>query len=32
MMEEVNLTKIYGKHFYKCHNEPPVQQKYDNKI
>jgi hypothetical protein len=25
MMEEVNLTKIYCKHFCKCHNVPPVQ-------
>jgi hypothetical protein len=22
----VNLTRICCKHFYKCHNEPPVQQ------
>jgi hypothetical protein len=26
----VNLTKIYCKHFCKCHNMPPAQQ-YDNK-
>jgi hypothetical protein len=22
----INLTKMYCKHFYKCHNVPPVQQ------
>jgi hypothetical protein len=22
----INLTKIYCKHFCKCHNVPPVQQ------
>jgi hypothetical protein len=22
----VNLTKIYCKHFCKCHNVPPIQQ------
>jgi hypothetical protein len=31
MMEGVNLTKMYCKHFYKCHNVPPVQKQYDNK-
>jgi hypothetical protein len=29
MMERVNLTKIYCKHFCKCHNVPP-EQLYDN--
>jgi hypothetical protein len=24
MMEGVNLTKIYCKNFYKCHNVPPI--------
>jgi hypothetical protein len=22
----MNLTKIYCRHFYKCHSVPPVQQ------
>jgi hypothetical protein len=26
MMEGVNSTIIYCKHFCKCHNVPPVQQ------
>jgi hypothetical protein len=26
MMEGMNLTMIYCKHFYKCHNVPPVQE------
>jgi hypothetical protein len=26
----VNLTKIYCKHFHKCHNVLPVQQHDDN--
>jgi hypothetical protein len=26
MMEGVNLTNIYCKHFCKCYNIPPVQQ------
>jgi hypothetical protein len=26
MMEGVNLTMIYYKNVYKCHNVPPVQQ------
>jgi hypothetical protein len=26
MMEEVNLAKIYYKHFYKSDSVPPVQQ------
>jgi hypothetical protein len=25
---DVNLTKMYCKHFYNCHNVPPVQLKY----
>jgi hypothetical protein len=29
MMEGVNLTKVYCKHFCKHHNVPPVQQQYD---
>jgi hypothetical protein len=27
----VNLTKIYCKHFLKCHNVHPAQQQCDNK-
>jgi hypothetical protein len=30
-MEGVNLIMIYCKHFCKCHNVSPAQQKYDNK-
>jgi hypothetical protein len=30
VMEGVNLTKIYCKHFCKCHDGPPAQQPYDN--
>jgi hypothetical protein len=28
-MEGVNSTMTYSKNFYKSHNIPPVQQKYD---
>jgi hypothetical protein len=31
MMEGVNSTMTYRNNFCKCHNIPPVQQKYDNK-
>jgi hypothetical protein len=30
MIEGVNLTKMYCKHFCKCHNEPWVQQTFGN--
>jgi hypothetical protein len=30
MIEGINLTKTYCKHFCKCHSVLPVQQEYDN--
>jgi hypothetical protein len=32
MMEGVNLSKIYCKHFCKCHSVYPVQQLHDKII
>jgi hypothetical protein len=31
MMERVNSSMMYSKNFYKYHDVPSVQQKYDNK-
>jgi hypothetical protein len=32
MMMVMNLTKVHGKHVWKCHNEPPYKVIYAKNV